>query len=627
MLRLAMVGIFAVLIMCPRLPAAAFLVPSDAELIDRADLIVVGTVEFSEPVRLRPQVAGFPGGVATRVEIGVSDVLKGEFSSFRIDIHEPGAFFFDEAVIVSGTAEYSEGEKVLLFLQEGDGLYRTWGLRQGKFTISGPAGEELASRTQFTHAWDERSGERHIERLRWAAGFIDYIRALASGIVVHPSYFVRPPELSRPPASQPKSLLESGPAIQPSPTVAPREGIQAMDHVAPSAYVMAGPPRWPIFDTGGTVSFRTSGSQPGYDSEAAARQAASLWTGDPHSNVRLTIAGQTSAGFTRDGINTIVFNSASDVPSGALGFATIYMNAIHTYKGISFYSISEGDVAIRSNLGVSAAVFQDVVTHEVGHALGFRHSNEASPSSTSAVMNSTVSGAFVSSLGSWDREALSHVYTGFVSSCTTAAITLQPSSETISPGQVVTLAVSVTGTSPFTYQWYTGVSGSTASPISGADQSMLSVAPASSTNYWVRVANSCGQADSQTATVTVRPTPVTSLYTLTPCRIIDTRTIGSPLAAHSVRRVQAAGTCGVPVGTKALAANITVVEPFRAGHLTMYPAGITTPRTSTINFEAGRTLANHLLVSVSSEGTASFDVFNGAPVAVHFIVDVYGIFQ
>ncbi len=83
----------------------------------------------------------------------------------------------------------------------------------------------------------------------------------------------------------------------------------------------------------------------------------------------------------------------------------------------------------------------------------------------------------------------------------------QPTGATIDNGQSDTLSVTAAdGTPGYTYQWYTGTSGTTTSPISGATGSSYVAAPTSTTNYWVRVTDSAGASiDSSTATVTVNP--------------------------------------------------------------------------------------------------------------------------
>jgi len=87
--------------------------------------------------------------------------------------------------------------------------------------------------------------------------------------------------------------------------------------------------------------------------------------------------------------------------------------------------------------------------------------------------------------------------------CTAApSITQQPTSRTTTPGQSTTL--SVAATQAVSYQWYQGTYPS-GTAISGATGATLTVAPTSTTNYWVRVTNGCGTADSVTATVCVLP--------------------------------------------------------------------------------------------------------------------------
>ena len=84
------------------------------------------------------------------------------------------------------------------------------------------------------------------------------------------------------------------------------------------------------------------------------------------------------------------------------------------------------------------------------------------------------------------------------------AITTQPQSASVSSGQSATLIVAASGTSPLSYQWYVGASGSTALPVGGATSpSFTTPALTGTTSYWVRVSNAYGTADSTTATITV----------------------------------------------------------------------------------------------------------------------------
>ncbi len=87
---------------------------------------------------------------------------------------------------------------------------------------------------------------------------------------------------------------------------------------------------------------------------------------------------------------------------------------------------------------------------------------------------------------------------------TAPAITTQPQSQTIQSGQATALNVSAAGTEPITYQWYTGTSGYTSNPVSGAtSNSYTTPALTQRTDYWARVSNSFGNTDSNTATISV----------------------------------------------------------------------------------------------------------------------------
>ena len=74
------------------------------------------------------------------------------------------------------------------------------------------------------------------------------------------------------------------------------------------------------------------------------------------------------------------------------------------------------------------------------------------------------------------------------------------------------------------------------------------------------------------------------------------------------------GACGVPAGVTALAVNVTAVNPPGGGLVTLYPGPASTarPQVSTINYSAGRTLANNARITVGTDG--SINIFNaGAP--------------
>ena len=119
--------------------------------------------------------------------------------------------------------------------------------------------------------------------------------------------------------------------------------------------------------------------------------------------------------------------------------------------------------------------------------------------------------------------------------------------------------------------------------------------------------------------------PVTSDGTfvpIAPTRVYNTRDIFSPFAAGQTRSIPlAGGSTGVPSGVYGVSANLAAVAPSANGFLKMYP-GATVPKTSSLNFAAGRTVANGTMVGVNADGTVTATMSQ----ASHLIIDVNGYF-
>ncbi len=125
--------------------------------------------------------------------------------------------------------------------------------------------------------------------------------------------------------------------------------------------------------------------------------------------------------------------------------------------------------------------------------------------------------------------------------------------------------------------------------------------------------------------------PSLGFHSLTPCRIVDTRSPTGPLAGPALattadRVFNLAGTCGVPSTAKALSINLTATGSTAAGNLRLHPGGTMVPPTSSINYSPGQTRANNAIASVSALG--SLAVYCGqASGTTHFILDVNGYFE
>lgn len=120
-------------------------------------------------------------------------------------------------------------------------------------------------------------------------------------------------------------------------------------------------------------------------------------------------------------------------------------------------------------------------------------------------------------------------------------------------------------------------------------------------------------------------------YTLTPCRVLDTRTAeqGPALTSGQTRIAQVAGQCGIPVTAVAVAFNVTVVGPTGQGHLTVFPGDGQVPSTSTVNFIAGVTRPNNAILALAANGDGTVAIRPAVAGAgtVHLILDATGYFE
>ncbi|MFB7468248.1 hypothetical protein ACFCZ1_33025 [Streptomyces sp. NPDC056224] len=115
---------------------------------------------------------------------------------------------------------------------------------------------------------------------------------------------------------------------------------------------------------------------------------------------------------------------------------------------------------------------------------------------------------------------------------------------------------------------------------------------------------------------------------LSPTRFVDTRegqgTAKGQVIGHGSFGVQIAGAGGVPKGATAVSLNVTVTNPREAGHLTVYPSGQAAPTASNLNFTAGQTVANSVIVPVGPDGRIM--VRNGSWQPTDVVIDVNGYY-
>jgi hypothetical protein len=476
------------------LTATTWVVPTDRFEIERSSAIVVGRV-------LRSHVEG----LETVTDVAVEEAIKGD-PGFLVQVHAPDG--------VLGAPSFAEGERILLLLyRRGDGSFAVNDLQLGAFHFV--AGLLLRDESELV-GWDP-DGRVHEERPRSAERFLDYVRAVVRGEAADDAYFVAPE------ASAAKARVASNAAF-----TATSYTLQYAGGVGS---------RWNVFPA--AVNWNQGNSETGALGSGTPQinAAFSAWNaGGTH----YVLAGATANtnGFldAADGVNNIVFEknltSAGIQPfsctnGGALGLGGMHKAGFgagaHVFHGETFATTLEADVSMNQGIAncttsqLAPGEFASVITHELGHTLGFRHSDQnrllnaacsTDPTldcSSQALMNHILVSGLNGQLQAWDKAALDAVY-GSGPACVPPSITQQPSGSTIVSGAMAQLSVTAAGTGPLSYQWYGGASGNTSSPVNGGSSATVLVSPSASTSYWVRVTGQCApSADSSSALVTVNP--------------------------------------------------------------------------------------------------------------------------
>jgi ELWxxDGT repeat protein len=130
------------------------------------------------------------------------------------------------------------------------------------------------------------------------------------------------------------------------------------------------------------------------------------------------------------------------------------------------------------------------------------------------------------------------------------------------------------------------------------------------------------------------PTPPTAFYTVTPCRLVDTRDAPAPLGGpalvawtdRSFVLVLARPECNIPLTASAVSLNIAVTQPAGAGNLRVLPTGGLMSTVSAINYAAGQTRANNAVVALGYGGAVTVRPSQSTG-TTHFILDVNGYFE
>jgi hypothetical protein len=124
----------------------------------------------------------------------------------------------------------------------------------------------------------------------------------------------------------------------------------------------------------------------------------------------------------------------------------------------------------------------------------------------------------------------------------------------------------------------------------------------------------------------------TAFYTLTPCRVVDTRNASGPYGGPAIppgnqRIFTITGQCGVPATAKAISGNVTAVTPPSSGSFQFFSGDDQPGVATTISFAARKTRANNLILKLAGSGSGTLGVASTGSGPVHMVIDVNGFFQ
>lgn len=464
--------LFLVLVVLSAMPllATTFIMPTDDEMILKSQRIVIGSVQSA-------YVRESDGALHTVYDFRVERTLKGAATpgGTSIRIVSPGGALEDRGVVVHGAAHFAIGERVLLFLTRSQSEWTPVDLTLGKFRfVMSSKGDRLLTRDlEDVGVW-ERDGTRHMEKVRREDGFLQFIEDRVAGRRTkseeQADYLVAASSVILPPAPESGVLR-----------------IRADDGYTPESYtgrVTCGPPfcspqigpfptRWNVFPN--PVQYFKKADQNiagAVDGGVGTIQnGLAAWTNDCGSNAVLTYGGTTNtASADFDGVNVVEFNDPQGRIAGSFGgggtvaVAFSSFAGTHSFLSQTWWTYTSADIVFQDGFTAANAAFATAMSHEIGHTIGWRHSNaapatgndqtiscsaatEECTSTNTAIMFWQAGTTFNFTLQPWDINAVRGVYP-------TACITVDPPTAVVATGSLTGGSVTVSWTNSGTATSY-----------------------------------------------------------------------------------------------------------------------------------------------------------------------------